>query len=649
MPSDLTGEHLVNDSDMRVRFALIGQPNVGKSALFTRLTGVGVISSNYPGTTVEFEEGTVTRNGITVSVHDLPGTFGLSGNSDDEKVVLRDLYSFENDSLVVVLDSTNLENGLVLCYECLELGLPTIVALTKIDVARKKYRIDTEKLSDMLGVPVIAVSSKTSEGVDALADAVCEGKARISSLRIGYDPMIEKAVNAISDVLEDTRFSIRGSAVKMMENSHEFNTHADDQVVRSAGMLRKLYSDENGQSMAVSIASSRYAESKRMVEACVSERDVEPSLSERISDLTITPSTGVPILISVCLLIVFAIVELGSFLDGVVNGAYDALVGTALIDFGQKFGDFWGALFTGIDGSIRAILSLVIPYIMVFYIILGILEDSGYLTRAVVLLDKVMHHFGLHGGAFIPMIVGIGCNVPAIMAVRTIKSRREKIILSCMIVMAVPCSAQIAIIMGATGTYSGYIYALMIFGILVLIGCLTGILLNRFMKYEPSNLAMELPDLAVPSVKNVLSKMWNRVKDFFYVAFPLLVVGSVILEILLQYDLLKYVVDPLSPITVGMLGLPAVCSIAFLVGILRKEMALGMLVILAGGVPLAEFMTPDQFMIFGTVMAIYMPCVATLVTMWHEIGWKETVAVSLVSITIAILAGTGVRMMLGLF
>lgn len=639
----------MNDSGKRVRFALIGQPNVGKSALFTRLTGVGVISSNYPGTTVEFEEGTVTRNGVTVSVHDLPGTFGLSGNSDDEKVVLRDLHSFENDSLVVVMDSTNLENGLVLCFECLELGLPTIVALTKIDVARKKYRIDTDKLSEMLGVPVIAVSSKTSEGVDALADAVCEGKARISDLRIEYDPMIEKAIDAISDVLEDTRFSIRGSAVKMMENSHEFNIHADDQIVRSAGLLRKLFSDENGQSMAVSIASSRYSESRRIIEACVSERDVEPSLSERISDLTITPVTGIPILAGICLLIVFAIVELGSILDSVVNGAYDALIGTALIDFGQGFGDFWGAVFTGIDGSIRAILSLVIPYIMVFYIILGILEDSGYLTRAVVLLDKVMHHFGLHGGAFIPMIVGIGCNVPAIMAIRTIKSRREKIILSCMVVMAVPCSAQIAIIMGATGAYSGFVYTLLIFGILVLIGSLTGIVLNRFMKYEPSNLAMELPDLAIPSVKNVLSKMWNRVKDFFYVAFPLLVVGSVVLEILLQFDLLRYVVDPLSPITVGMLGLPAVCSIAFLVGILRKEMALGMLAILAGGIPLTEFMTPDQFVVFGTVMAIYMPCVATLVTMWHEIGWKETMAVSIVSITIAILAGTGVRIMLGLF
>lgn len=636
--------HLTEDK--RVKFALIGQPNVGKSSLFTRLTGVGVISSNYPGTTVEFKEGVVTRNGVTVSVHDLPGTFGLSGNSDDEKVVLTDLHEGNNDSIVMVADATNLENSLVLCFETLELGMPTIVALTKIDEARKRWNIDISKLESILDVPVIPVSSKTSEGVDALADAVCEGRARISKFKITYDDMIEKAISAISDATE-SRFSPRGTAIKILENSHEFTVHTDPQVVRGAGLMRKLFSDDKGEPMAISIASSRYSESKRIVDECVSTRDVKPTLSERISDLTITPSTGIPILAGVCLLIVAVIVYAGSFLDGVVNDAYDYLVGDALIRFGAGYGTFWEAVFMGIDGSIRAILALVIPYIMVFYIVLGVLEDSGYLTRTVVLLDKVMHHFGLHGGAFIPMIVGIGCNVPAIMAVRTVKSRREKIILSSMIVMAVPCSAQIAIIMGATGAYSGMVYALMIFGLLVLIGALTGLLLNRFLKYEPSNLAMELPELVIPSLKNVLFKTWYRIKDFFYVAFPLLVVGSIVVEVLLQYDLLRVIVDPLSPITVGMLGLPAVCAIAFLVGILRKEMAVGMLTILAGGIALEEFMTPDQFVVFGVVMAIYMPCVATLITMWREMGWKETVAVSVVSITVAILAGTAVRLLLG--
>ena len=631
------------------KVALVGQPNVGKSSLFTRLTGVGVISSNYPGTTVEFDEGVVTRNGKTVSVHDLPGTYSMSGNSDDEKVVLRDLWEGRNDTVILVADATNLVSSLVLCFEALELGLPTIIALTKIDEARKRNRIDIDALSGILGVPVMPVSSKTSEGVDALADAVCEGRARASGFRVEYMPDIEKAIVALEDGLPDNlKFNKRGVAVKLLEESEPFDEMIGTDLKHTVAVMKKLYRDGTGQSLAVGIASSRYAEAENIVSDVVSESDTKPSLADRISDVMITPVTGIPILLAVCLMILTTIVYVGSFLDGVVSSVYEAVVGTAIIDLGGD-SEFWTAVLTGIDGSIQAIMSLVIPYIMVFYIILGILEDSGYLTRAVVLLDRTMHHFGLHGGSFIPIIVGLGCNVPAIMAVRTVQSRREKVILSSMIVMAVPCSAQMAIIMGATGSYSGIVYA---FGILVMLVCLavvTGVLMNRFMKYEPSNLAMELPDLQVPSAKNVLFKTWYRIKDFFYIAFPLLVVGSIVVELLLQYDLLDVIVDPLSPIIVGMLGLPAVCSIAFIVGILRKEMALGMLQILAGGVALEAFMTPDQFVVFGVVMAVYMPCMATLITMWREIGWKETIGVSVLSIVVAILLGTATNLLLQAF
>ena len=631
------------------KVALVGQPNVGKSSLFTRLTGVGVISSNYPGTTVEFDEGVVTRNGKTVSVHDLPGTYSMSGNSDDEKVVLRDLWEGRNDTVILVADATNLVSSLVLCFEALELGLPTIIALTKIDEARKRNRIDIDALSGILGVPVMPVSSKTSEGVDALADAVCEGRARASRFRVEYMPDIEKAIVALEDGLPDNlKFNKRGVAVKLLEESEPFDEMIGTDLKHTVAVMKKLYRDGTGQSLAVGIASSRYAEAENIVSDVVSESDTKPSLADRISDVMITPVTGIPILLAVCLVILTTIVYVGSFLDGVVSSVYEAVIGTAIIDLGGD-SEFWTAVLTGIDGSIQAIMSLVIPYIMVFYIILGILEDSGYLTRAVVLLDRTMHHFGLHGGSFIPIIVGLGCNVPAIMAVRTVQSRREKVILSSMIVMAVPCSAQMAIIMGATGSYSGIVYA---FGILVMLVCLavvTGVLMNRFMKYEPSNLAMELPDLQVPSAKNVLYKTWYRIKDFFYIAFPLLVVGSIVVELLLQYDLLDVIVDPLSPVIVGMLGLPAVCSIAFIVGILRKEMALGMLQILAGGVALEAFMTPDQFVVFGIVMAVYMPCVATLITMWREIGWKETIGVSVLSIVVAILLGTATNLLLQAF
>ena len=239
------------------KVALVGQPNVGKSSLFTRLTGVGVISSNYPGTTVEFDEGVVTRNGKTVSVHDLPGTYSLSGNSDDEKVVLRDLWEGRNDTVVLVADATNLVSSLVLCFETLELGLPTIIALTKMDEARKRNRIDIDALSGILGVPVMPVSSKTSEGVDALADAVCEGKARAPVFRVEYMPDVEKAIVALEDGLPDNlKFNKRGVAVKLLEESEPFDEMIGTDLKHTVAVMKKLYRDGTGQSLAVGIAAA---------------------------------------------------------------------------------------------------------------------------------------------------------------------------------------------------------------------------------------------------------------------------------------------------------------------------------------------------------------------------------------------------------
>ena len=633
-----------------VRVALLGQPNVGKSSLFSRLTGVGVISSNYPGTTVSFDEGAITRNGRTVTVRDLPGTYSISGNSDDERVVLKNLMEEEFDCVVLVADAASLSGSLVLCIEAMELGIPTILALNKIDAARRDFDIDAEKLGSLLGTKVVFVSSKTSEGVDALADAICAGEAVLSPLKISYDAGIEAGIACVSDALpEHLPFSRRGIALKILEGTTEFDSYADANLVSSADSIEKLYEKTEGRTMAVSIATARYTFAESVCRESVRRIERKQTFSERLSDILITPRYGLPILAAVCLAILAIVIYGGAFLDSIVSGAYDATVGDSLIrlgaDIGGKFGE---AVFTGIDGSFRAILGLVIPYILVFYLILGVLEDSGYLTRAVVLLDNTMHHFGLHGGAFIPMIVGIGCNVPAIMAVRTVSSRREKIILSSMIVMAVPCSAQMAIIMGATGKFSGFGAAIGILLMLLCLGAATGLLLNRFLKYEPSSLAMELPPLQIPGLRNILTKTWDRIKDFIYIALPLLVVGSIVIEIMVGY-LLDPIVDPLSPVIAGILGLPAVCAIAFIVGVLRKEMALGMLQILAAGVPLSQFMTPDQFVVFGVVMAVYMPCLATLATMWKEIGRAETIGVTAMSVLVAVVLGGAANLLLQIF
>lgn len=632
--------------------ALVGQPNVGKSSLFTRLTGVGVISSNYPGTTVAFEEAVIMRKGNKVRVYDLPGTYGMSGNSEDENVVLEMVKNPEIDSVIVIADAANLQSSLVLCFEVIELGIPMILAINKIDEAKKKFDTDFDALEKLLDVPVIPVSAKTSDGVDALADAVCEGRARVSSFKVKYDGRLEPMILSLSERTDSARFGNFGTAVKLMEDAETFIDDVDDDVAATAEKYRNEFETAYDESAGIQIARDRYSISDAMVRKIQFRTQNKMSRKDRLSEIMITPSTGIPILVGVMMSVFLAIIFIGNFLDELIEDLYVSLVGDALANFGHSIGgDFGYAVMQGVDQSILAVLTLIIPYILVFYIILGILEDSGYLPRAVVLLDRIMHRFGLHGGAFIPMIVGLGCNVPAIMATRTIHSRREKIIVTTLIAICVPCSAQLAIIFGIVGNFSGIFYAFLILLIVLALMVVLGVALNHFLKMEPSNLAMEIPDLTVPTVKNVLFKTWDRIKEFFYIAFPLLVVGSVLVQIALNYDLLDFIVEPMSFITVTMLGLPAVVIIAFLAGILRKEMAVVILaaVLSVSESGLVDMMSPEQFFVFGLIMAIYMPCLATMAVIWQELGWKETVLIAVFSIGIAIAIGSIAHLMFTIF
>lgn len=302
------------------------------------------------------------------------------------------------------------------------------------------------------------------------------------------------------------------------------------------------------------------------------------------------------------------------------------------------------AVAQGIDHSIQAI---VIPYILVFYLILGVLEDSGYLPRVVVMLDGIMHKVGLHGRAIIPLIVGLGCNVPAILATRVIDSRRERLILATMTVVAIPCSAQTVIIIGTVGNYAGGGYAAAIYLILFALVLILGRLMHLFMRFEPSNLAIEIPDLSMPRPGNVLYKTGVRVSEFFFIAFPLLLAGSVVLEFPMAFDILDMLVDPLSPLTVGFLGPPAITIIVLILRVLRKEMALQLLV-LFGTTNLALALSSGQMFVFALVMGTYMPCLAAFAMIKTEFGWKDAAKISLGSISIAFALGGVSHFLLGL-
>lgn len=635
--------------DRTIQVAMVGQPNVGKSMLFSRMTGVGVISSNYPGTTVEFDESTVTVGDSTLHVHDLPGTYSLSANSDDEKVVMQMLRDSDNDVILVVADATNLEPSIVLAIEVTELGIPTVVALNKYDVATKRFDVDVAGLSRVLGVPVVPVSSKTGDGVQELLQTISDGKAKVSDYQVLYDGHTLRYVEELQKADPDLKW---GEAIKLLEGMDVFNSDVPENILLRIKEQQKEFKEIHGEGINVHLARDRYGDAHIIAMEAMKKKSTPISRSERISELTINPASGIPILICVLAATLACVIVVGGLLAELVDTLYTSIVGDSLANFGRTIGGELGeAIFQGINDSIAAILGLVIPYIMVFYILLGVLEDTGYLPRAVVLLDRTMHAIGLHGNGFIPIMVGLGCNVPAILATRTVRSKRERMILCTLICMAVPCSAQLAIITGVTGKFAGFQWALIIFAVLIALGFAVGLILNKRLKNEPSNLAMELPELQKPKIRNILSKMWMRTSDFFKLAVPMLIVGSIIIEVLIHYNLLDPLVQPMSWLTVSMLGLPAVIIVAFIAGIVRKEMAYGLLVVLAEAQSLSitEFMTPHQFIVFGVVMAIYMPCLATIAAMSREMGWKNTAIISLSSIVVAVLIGTAFNLVLSTF
>jgi len=297
-----------------------------------------------------------------------------------------------------------------------------------------------------------------------------------------------------------------------------------------------------------------------------------------------------------------------------------------------------------VDKGILAWLSVGVPYIITFYILLSVIEDSGYLNSVAFLADNIMHKFGLHGRAIIPILTGVGCNVPAIMGTRVLTTKRERVIASALIIL-VPCSARTAVILGAVANFVGWHYAVLIFLIEIGLIAMVGWGLHRLLPGESSGLVMEMFPFRFPSASTVLKKTWFRFRDFAFVAFPIVTLGSLALGALYETQVLQAIASPIGPVIEGLLGLPAVAGVCLILGVLRKELALELLVALAiaqygsGAQNLLNFMSPLQIFIFALVVTIYIPCVATVAVLGKELGWKNAVLLMIFTIVLAILVG----------
>lgn len=633
-----------------MEIALAGNPNVGKSALFSRLTGVGVISSNYPGTTVEFSEGKAKFMGSTITVIDLPGTYSLAGNTDDERVATDLLFERVPSTVVAVLDTTRLERNLVMLFELIESGYHVVASLNMYDVMRKSGRdVDVARLERILMIPVIPTVATKGEGIDSLLFTSVQLRGK-SKFKVRYDSHIEKMIHGLSEMLkeEDWPMPLRAVSLRLLTGDPRVVEQASPEAVEASESMREEFLKQHGEDIVVHIERDRFGEAGRIATQVVMESS-ERKEEGLLSDLTLRPSTGIPILIAVLAAMFLVLVFVGGALEGILVGAYTDVARGPFEDFRDGLSsDLARGAVDGIYLSVEAMLALVIPYIMVFYLMLALLEDTGYLVRVVSLLDGVMHRLGLHGRAVIPMVVGFGCNVPAILATRAMGSKRERLILATLITIAVPCSAQTAIIIGTVGNYAGVMWALAIYLILGAALVLLGFVLHRTITFEPTGLFVEIPDLRVPSASETLKKTGLRIREFLTIAFPLLLIGSIVLEILMSGGILQKLIDPSEGFMMVVLGLPGVTVVALVFGILRKEMALQMLMVLFGTSNLALHLSPEQMFTFALVMAVFMPCLAAFAVMLKEFGVKSTLLVTVGSISLAMVMGAASHFLLSL-
>jgi ferrous iron transport protein B len=660
--------------------ALAGNPNVGKSCIFNQLTGLSVVTANYPGKTVELNMGVTTHNGLKIGIIDLPGTYAISAFSDDQLVARRGVLEGRPDSVVVVVDASNLQRNLYIVLQFLELGFPVVVDLNLIDYAAKiGLKIDHEELSGLLGVPVVPTVAVRGQGVKQLVQTavdIAQRKMRIKGPKIVYGRDVEQAVQRLEETVKkhmtETPFNLpaRAMAILLLEGDSEFiqmiqrgeseaklgrrhrwrwhGEKADrEHLLKLSAGLAKQIERKHGEPIGVRIARERYGLAGTIADAVQMKVEQPMLLSERLKHYSVAPYTGIPLMISVLLGVFSFIFYFGGLLGGALDYVWGTFVSPSVGGFVHLLVQneiLASTVLWGLDKGILAWLSVGVPYVLTFYIVLSLLEDSGYLNSMAFLTDNIMHKLGLHGRAIIPLLTGAGCNVPAIMGTRVLTTKRERI-LACTLIVLVPCSARTAVILGAVANFIGLHYAILIYVIeLVLIG-LVGLGLNKLLPGEPSGLVMEMFPFRVPSASAIAKKTWYRFSDFAFVALPVVALGSLVLGAFFESGYLQVLLNPLQPLFHGLLGLPAVAGIVLILGVLRKELALELLVVLAIAQygPTAQnllmFMTPIQIFIFALVVTIYIPCVAAIAVLGRELGWKTALFIMIFTIALAVLVG----------
>lgn len=633
---------------------LVGNPNVGKSVVFGFLTGTYVNVSNYPGTTVEITRGETRFHGEVVEVIDTPGVYSLLPMSEDERVT-RDILMTEGSARVVqVADAKNLRRSLMITVQLAEMGRSVVLALNMADEAKERGVMpDVGLLSSRLGTSVVPTVAIRRRGVDRLLPLLSE--AVPCSVRIDYGGVLESGIAAMEALLPDSVTSGRRSLALMLLCGDDslggwLTENVSDETVRRMNLVRNGVEDRLGD-LAYAVNRIRF----RWIDTLVNEtvREEKPSteggFARAFGRWSMDPLHGVPIL----LVVLFAMYEFvgvfgaGTLVDLLQNKVFNGWLMPHLRALAERFVPWLFArdLLVGGYGLISMGLSyavaIVLPIVATFFFAFGILEDSGYLPRLAVMVDRVFKKIGCNGKAVLPMVLGLGCDTMATLTTRILESKKERVIVTLLLALGVPCSAQLGIILGMIaklGPVPTMIWVGTTVGVILVVGWLAA----KVLPGEASDFIMEIPPVRIPQFSNLFVKTLARIEWYLREAVPLFMVGTLVLFLGDRLGFLVAVREMTEPVVVRMLDLPPEAADAFLIGFLRRDYgAAGLSAMFNRGA-----LDPLQALVSLVVITLFIPCLANFLVIIKEHGKRTAAAMALFIFPFAILFGAGLNAVL---
>jgi len=636
---------------------MVGQPNSGKSTIFNAVAGYKSVSSNFPGTTVKYEKSIVQQNGSVFELVDFPGSYSLSSINLAELEIRDYILSKSTNVIINVIDASRLGRGLAFTLELMELDIPIILCLNMMDEAsRKGISIDIKKLSELLGIPVVSTIASKDIGVKKLfsdAKEAAEQKKYSLKKKLFFQRDIEKVINQLTDrINDDTATKIKVSprfiAIKLLEGDNYFlkknGSPNKVSMIEKSKKLRQQLARLRGKSADTVIAMERNALAMEIFRKVSMEGKPKKDWRDKVDNLLMHNILGYLFMALSFVGIFYLVFGFGAFIERPLLQEFNQVE----LYLAEKLGSE-GFLFTIVKSVLFGLsggLAIVLPYLVPFLIILTILEDIGYLPRIAYLMDSFMHRIGLHGTSILPVVLGYGCSVPAVMATRILPAKRDKII-TALISTLVPCSARSVVIFSLVAYYLGAGYALFIYVFNIIIVALVGKVFSSLMPSVSPGMIMEMPRYQWPTLNGIFQKVWFRIREFVIIAWPLLIVGSIILGIIeyLNWENILNII--FSPLTI-LLGLPVVVGTTLVFGVLRKELTLIMLMQALGTTSVLSVMTPTQIMVFTIFITFYIPCVATIAMIFNELGLRWTLGIAgftlLLATSLALLFKTGLTL-----